>query len=135
MTPECHLLRDELLAFARTMLDRFGGFQPFGGYAVAPDRMIHVGFAPAMLAAPLCARALARELAEIDAAAVAHALVLDIHLPVPHDGMDSAIRLHLSHVGGRCMDLIIPYRARNAMPTLYGSSFVLEGTSIGFPRR
>ncbi|MUV14452.1 hypothetical protein [Noviluteimonas gilva] len=135
MTPECHLLRDELLAYARAMLDRFGGFQPFGGYAVAPDRVTHVGFAPAMLAAAPCDRTLARELAEIDASAVAHALVFDIHLHVPHDGMASAIRLHLSHVEGRCMDLFIPYRARKAMPTLYGSSFVLKGTSIGFPRR
>ena len=135
MTPECDLLRDELLAFARTMLDRFGGFQPFGGYVVAPDRMIHVGFGPSMLTSPPCERALATELAEIDPTAVAHALVFDIHLHVPRDGMDSAIRLHLSHVGGRCMDLFIPYRARNAMPTLYGTAFVLEGASIGFPRR
>ena len=135
MTPECDLLRDELLAFARTMLDRFGEFQPFGGYVVAPDRLIHVGFGPALLKRPPCQHALARELSEIDAAAVAHALAFDIHLHVPRDGMDTAIRLHLSHVGGRCMDLFIPYRARKAMPTLYGTSFVLEGTSIGFPRR
>ncbi len=135
MTPECDLLRDELLAFARTMLDRFGEFQAFGGYVVAPGRLVHVGFGPAVPMRPLCQRALAREVAEIDAAAVAHALVFDIHLHVPRDGMDTAIRLHLSHVGGGCMDLFIPYRARKATPTLYGTSFVLEGTSIGFPRR
>jgi hypothetical protein len=135
MTPECDLLRDELLAFARTMLDRFGEFQPFGGYVVAPDRLIHVGFGSAMFNRPPCQRLLARELADIDAAAVAHALVFDVHLHVPRDGMDTAIRLHLSHVGGRCMDLFIPYRARKATPTLYGTSFVFEGTSIGFPRR
>jgi hypothetical protein len=135
MTPECDLLRDELLAFARTMLDRFGEFQPFGGYLVAPDRLVHVGFGPATRMDPPCQHALANQVAEIDPAAVAHALVFDIHLHVPRDGMDTAIRLHLSHVGGRCMDLFIPYRARKATPTLYGTAFVLEGTSIGFPRR
>ncbi|KGQ20437.1 hypothetical protein LF41_974 [Lysobacter dokdonensis DS-58] len=131
------MLRDELLAFARTMLDRFGEFQPFGGYVVAPDRVVQVGFAPALVAPPLseCVATLATEVAEIDPAAIAHALVLDIHLHVPRDGMEDAIRLHLSEVDGRCFDVFIPYRVRAATPTLFGTCFVLEGTSIGFPRR
>lgn len=137
MTHDCDLLREDMLAFARAMLDRFGGFQPFGGYVLAPGQRVQVGFAPGLLAPPLSERieTLATELGEIDRAAVAHALVFDVPLHVPLDGMDTAIRLHLSQVDGRCLDLFVPYRARTGLPTLFGTSFVVEGTPIGFPRQ
>ena len=132
----CAALRDAMFSFARVMLDRHGAFLPFGGYVAPPGQVVHVSFAPAR-APPTSedATALAFEVAEVDANAIAHALAFDIHLPVPRDGMGDAVRLHLSHVGGECADLFVPYRARMGVPTLFGTPFVLAGVPIGFPGR
>jgi hypothetical protein len=122
MTPECHLLRrrESCWPSPRTMLDRFGELPALRRLRRCADRLVHVGFGPASAhATDRAQRALAQRSGGDRRLRRWRTRLCARHPPaVPRDGMDSAIRLHLSHVGGGCMDLIIPYRARKATPTL-----------------
>ncbi|MCC8361812.1 hypothetical protein LK996_01775 [Lysobacter sp. A6] len=129
------LLHDALFGFARAMLDRFGAFHPFGGYVVDPGQVVQVGFDRAMREEAEDAGrldALAAALGELDDDAIAHALAIDVHLYPPRDGMTAAIRLHIAHVDGSRIDLVMPYRTRTGLPTEFGPPFVAKGPPIAF---
>ena len=144
MTPkqESESLMDEMLPFAKHMLDSYGAFPPFGGLIKMDEQIVLLGAGSGdelpprgnlvdVLSNGFRARALTGEIR-------AAAIVAQVTVPLSGQGSRwemegevDAVRISLDHHEGYAVHVFFPYRKDGTMVT-FAKPFASPGTSFAF---
>lgn len=142
MTPkqEVEKLMNELVPFARRMLDENGEFYPFGGYMKLDGAIVHVGVEQAGINKPKSAdllQLLKRSFQERarNAECRATAILVDVRIIPPGVSQKSeAIQVSLNHQDGYTAEVFYPYR-KEIDGIVYGRIFAQKGDGEIFDQR
>lgn len=141
MTPknEAEALMNDLLPFAKQMLQEFGEFHPFGGMMMADGSVKHTGavteseYGPPAELIVLLEGALREEAARRTIRVAA--LVLNVSVPAPgSDRKVDAIEVRLDHMEGFTASVFVPY-AMSGGGLETGAPFASTGDRFAFGRR
>jgi hypothetical protein len=135
---DVELLLNELLPFAKQMLERYGEFHPFGGFLSTGGSVVHAGIDPTRSEHPDATDLIDSMTEDFRRRAergeiVATGIVADVRVPSPSEPevMD-AIQLRLEHRDAYAAEVFVPYRIEVGRSPTYLELFAQKGRRVVF---